>query len=110
MFSALKERAAWHSRERRGACLRARFARTRGKANHYRAPWAKFICRCNTSNVFSALLKDFESRGEAKRMADLKLMVQTSAESLLLLSTAASESIGSYAQKDGYGIEIPHKP
>ena len=30
--SALKERAAWHSRERRGACLRHVFARSCGKA------------------------------------------------------------------------------
>ena len=34
--SALKERAAWHVRVRRGACLRTRFARSFGKANHSR--------------------------------------------------------------------------
>ena len=48
--SALKERAAWHSRVRRGACLRARFTALLGKANH--PSGLKFICRCNTSLDF----------------------------------------------------------
>ena len=43
-------------------------------------------------------------------MADPRLKGHTPAESLLLLSTAASEPMGFYAQMDGSDIEKPYKP
>ena len=52
LSSALCKRDAWQERPRCGACLRTRFARFCGKANHSRG--LCFICRCNASRVDSS--------------------------------------------------------
>ena len=42
--------------------------------------------------------------------ADVTVRVPEVAQTLLLLSTAASEPLGSYAQMVWYGVENPYKP
>ena len=43
-------------------------------------------------------------------VADVAVINPTPAQNLLLLSTAASEPMGSYAQMGLYGLERPYKP
>ena len=42
--------------------------------------------------------------------ADVAVRPPDVAQTLLLLSTAASEPMGSYAQMGWYGVESPYKP